>query len=186
MELQIQDLVESIKKDGIDCANKEKEEILSSARAQAEAIIKEAKEQADKTIADAKKEIEVLSQSAKVGVQQASRDVMLSLRQELDNQFSRILGSNLKAVLKEEALVTLISAVVSDKDISSFKVELKEVSEGIKAQLAKEIKEGLEIIPSKNVTSGFRFVEKDGSGYFDFSDETLSNILKPFLSDNLF
>ncbi len=48
MELQIQDLVSSIRKDGIDAAN-----------AEAEAIIAEAKKKADAIIADAKSEAKV-------------------------------------------------------------------------------------------------------------------------------
>lgn len=59
MELQIQDLVSSIKKDGIDSANKEAAAILADARKQADAMIAEAKKDADKLREDAKAEIEV-------------------------------------------------------------------------------------------------------------------------------
>ena len=48
MELQIQDLVSSIKKDGIDSANQQAAAILADARKQADAIVAEAKSQADK------------------------------------------------------------------------------------------------------------------------------------------
>jgi V/A-type H+-transporting ATPase subunit E len=41
------------------------------------------------------------------------------------------------------------------------------VTDALKAKLAKEIKEGLEIKPTKNVQAGFRLAAKDGSGYFD-------------------
>ena len=46
MELQIQDLVSSIKKDGIDSANQQAAAILADARKQADAIIADAKSQA--------------------------------------------------------------------------------------------------------------------------------------------
>ena len=39
MELQIQDLVSSIKKDGIESANREAAQILADAKAQAEKIV---------------------------------------------------------------------------------------------------------------------------------------------------
>ena len=48
MELQIQDLVSSIKKDGIDSANKEAAAILAEANKQADAIVAGAKAEADK------------------------------------------------------------------------------------------------------------------------------------------
>ena len=53
MELQIQDLVSSIKKDGIDSANQQAAAILADARKQADAIVAEAKSQADKLREDA-------------------------------------------------------------------------------------------------------------------------------------
>ena len=62
MELQIQDLVSSIKKDGIDSANQQAAAILADARKQADAIVAEAKSQADKLRDDAKAEIDVGAQ----------------------------------------------------------------------------------------------------------------------------
>ena len=47
MELQIQDLVSSIKKDGIDSANQEAAAILADARKQADAIVAEGKRNAE-------------------------------------------------------------------------------------------------------------------------------------------
>ena len=46
MELQIQDLVTSIRKEGIDAANEQGAEIIADARKQAEAIIAGAKAEA--------------------------------------------------------------------------------------------------------------------------------------------
>lgn len=59
MELQIQDLVSSIKQDGIDSANREAAAIVAQAKAQADSIISQAKADADKLRQDANAEIEV-------------------------------------------------------------------------------------------------------------------------------
>ncbi len=48
MELQIQDLVSSIRKDGIDAANAEAEAIIAEAKKKADAIIADAKSEAKK------------------------------------------------------------------------------------------------------------------------------------------
>jgi V/A-type H+-transporting ATPase subunit E len=58
-----------------------------------------------------------------------------------------------------------------------------EVSDGLKSALAKEIKGGLEIRPSKNVKAGFRLAAKDGSGYFDCTDEEIAEMLMPYFRD---
>ena len=64
MEIQIQDLITSIKNDGIDKAKKEAEEIINKADAEAQAIIKGANEEKDRILAAAKREIELEKKSA--------------------------------------------------------------------------------------------------------------------------
>ena len=49
MELQIQDLVSSIKKDGIESANREAAQLLADAKAQAEKIVADARSEAELT-----------------------------------------------------------------------------------------------------------------------------------------
>ena len=53
----------------------------------------------------------------------------------------------------------------------------------ITEQLAQELKNGLELRPSKKVGAGFRLAAKDGSGYFDCSDQEIAEMLMPFFRD---
>ena len=62
-------------------------------------------------------------------------------------------------------------------------MEVGQVSEELKSQLAEQLKGGLEIRPSKKVQAGFRLAAKDGSSYLDCSDEELSEMLMPFFRD---
>ena len=83
MELQIQDLVSSIKKDGIESANREAAQILADAKAQAEKIVADARNEADKLRGDAQAEIGVFKASAQLSAEQAKRDAVLAFRQEI-------------------------------------------------------------------------------------------------------
>ena len=159
MELQIQDLVSSIKKDGIDSANQQAAAILADARKQADAIVAEAKSQADKLRDDAKAEIDVFKTSAQLSAQQAKRDAVLAFRQEIQKEFEKILAADVGQALDQQTLARLIQ------------------------QLAQELKNGLEIRPSKKVGAGFRLDAKDGSGYFDCSDQEIAEMLMPFFRD---
>ena len=58
-----------------------------------------------------------------------------------------------------------------------------DTSNQLKQELAQEIKGGLELRPTKKVQGGFRLASKDGSGYFDCSDEEISKMLMPFFRD---
>ena len=64
MELQIQDLVSSIRKDGIDAANAEAEAIIAEAKKKADAIIADAKSEAKSIQEASEKEIGILKESA--------------------------------------------------------------------------------------------------------------------------
>ena len=131
MELQIKDLVESIKKEGVDTARAEAETIIADAKKAAAEIISKAEAQARLTKETSEREIALLKENALVSAQQAKRDAVLSF----------------------------------------------------KALLAEEIKKGLEIRPVKGVKAGFRLADKDGSGYFDCSDEVITQMLMPYFKD---
>ena len=188
MELQIQDLVSSIKKDGIDSANQQAAAILADARKQADAIVAEAKSQADKLRDDAKAEIDVFKTSAQLSAQQAKRDAVLAFRQEIQKEFEKILAADVGKALDQQTLARLIQAAVQGEDVSGYAVEEGQglsfpFGRGIRQQLAQELKNGLEIRPSKKVGAGFRLAAKDGSGYFDCSDQEIAEMLMPFFRD---
>ena len=180
MELQIQDLVSSIKKDGIDSANREAAAIVAEAKRQADAIIADAKKDSDKLREDAKAEVEVFKSSAELSVQQAKRDAVLAFRQEIQKEFEKLLAGK---ALDQQALVTLIKAAVQGEDVSAYAVEVGQVTDGLRQELARELQNGLEIRPSKKVGAGFRLAAKDGSGYFDCSEQALAEMLMPFFRD---
>ena len=180
MELQIQDLVSSIRKDGIDAANAEAEAIISEAKKKAEMIIADAKAEAKNIQETSEKEINILKESAALSAEQAKRDAMLAFKNEVQAEFDKILSAKIKNNLSDAALGKLIQAVVADEDVQNYSVEVAEVSDSLKAELAEEIKNGLEIKPTKSVRAGFRLAAKDGSGYFDCSDEEIMQMLMPY------
>ena len=182
MELQIQDLVSSIKKDGIDSANQQAAAILADARKQADAIIAEAKSQADKLRDDSKQQ-ELAAVREQLSAQQAKRDAVLAFRQEIQKEFEKILAADVGKALDQQTLARLIQAAVQGEDVSGYAVEVGQVTDGIRQQLAQELKNGLEIRPSKKVGAGFRLAAKDGSGYFDCSDQEIAEMLMPFFRD---
>ena len=180
MELQIQDLVSSIRKEGIDVANAEAEEIILEAKKKAETIVADAKAEAKSVKETTEKEISILKESAAISAEQAKRDAMLAFKTEVKAEFEKILSAKIKDNLSGAALGKLIHAVVVGEDVQNYSAEVSEVSDSLKSELAEEIKNGLEIKPTKGVQAGFRLAAKDGSGYFDCSDEEIMQMLMPY------
>ena len=183
MELQIQDLVSSIRKDGIESANQEAASILADAKKQAEAILADARSEADKLRESAKAEAEIFKTSAQLSAEQAKRDAVLAFRQEINGELTKLLAQDTGKALEDKTLASLVLAAVQGEDASAYAAEVAEVTEALRAELAGAVKAGLEIRPSKKVHTGFRLCAKDGSGYIDCSDEELSKLLAPFFRD---
>ncbi len=178
MEIQIQDLVQSIKRDGIEEAKKEAEAIVAAAKAQASEIVAASKVEAEKNIENANREIE----SSKALIKQAERDAVLSVKKELEQMLERIMAEKVAKDLSEKSLAALIAAAIGEDDPAKYTVEIDEAKAAFKATLAKQIEKGLEIRPVKGM-SGMKLSCKDGSGFYDFSDDEIAALLKPFLGD---
>ena len=183
MELQIQDLVSSIRKEGLEAAKAEAESIIAEAKKKAESIVSGAKAEAQQHKDAAEKEIAILKESAEVGAEQAKRDAVLAFKTEIQGEFEKILSADISKQLSGEGLGKLIRAAVAGEDIGNYAAEVSEVSEVLKQELAEEIKNGLEIRPNKSVQQGFRLAAKDGSGYFDCSDDGIMEMLMPYFRE---
>ncbi|MCR4672613.1 MAG: hypothetical protein K5637_05185 [Lachnospiraceae bacterium] len=186
MELQIQDLVSSIRKEGIDAANSEANAILAEAKNKADALVADAKAEAKRTLESAEKEIGILKESAIVSSDQAKRDALLAFKSAVQSEYENILSGKINSSLDGEALGKLISAAVKGEDVSGYTAEVAEVSDSLKSALAEEIKGGLTIKPTKGVQAGFRLAANDGSGYFDCTDDEIMQMLMPYFRNLAF
>jgi len=83
MEVQLQELIDQIKKDGVEAAETEAASILASAQAEAEKIIAEARAAADKMILDAKNENDRTMKSGEDAIRQAGRNLLISFRESV-------------------------------------------------------------------------------------------------------
>ena len=189
MEQQIQDLIASIKKDGIESATNESKKILEEARKEAERTVNEARKERDKIIADGKKTIEIERESSISSVKQAARDVSLTLRKNLEDKFKKILGQKVSSSLDEKVIAEAIVAVVKGEcngcDVEVSKEMVDKVNAVLTSQFAQELEKGVTLRSSSSVSGGFKVYSKDGSAYIDLSDEEITKLLYPYLSSSL-
>jgi len=190
MALQIEDLVASIRKDGVEAAQRDADKIVSAAKAQAQQIVEQAKRDAAQLKADTERELSVRDASARATLAQAGRDVELSLKKALSAQLDRLL--EVEKALSASELASLIASVVKSGVVDTKKEEIqvnekacKALCQELAASLADELKGGLVVKPVRGVDTGFRIAEKDGSGFYDFSAEEIASLLKPFLGDEM-
>ncbi len=116
MELQIKDLVESIKKEGVDTAKAEAEAIIADANKKAADIVSKAESQAKLAKETSEREIALLKENALVSAEQAKRDAVLSFKAAIQSEYEKILSANVDKALSGDALGALITAGLTDED----------------------------------------------------------------------
>lgn len=191
MEQQIQDLIASIRKEGIEEAKKESEKIISEAKAAASEIVAKAEAEKEKILENAKKSIALERQSSEAAIRQAARDVSLSLKKSIEEGFQSILSQKVDAALSGDVLVKVLEAVIkAEVSSSDVYVELsdndfKALNAKLSETFRKQVENGMEFRTSSSLSSGFRVIEKDGSFYIDMSGDECSKLLFPYLSASL-
>ncbi len=191
MEIQLQELIEQIKKDGVDAAEAQAEAILLSAKAEAERIISEAQAQADKIMADAKSENAKTVKSGEDAIRQAGRNLLISFRESVAKELKAIAGENVNAVYSSDAFAALIISAVEGwaarPDADDITVilngdDLAKLEETVLGQLKAKMLSGVTLRANDNLDGGFRIAVNNGAVYYDYSAEAVTDMLSNYLS----
>ena len=191
MEVQLQELIDQIKKDGVEAAEKEAEAILKSAQETAEKMIADARAQADKIMLHAKDENNRMVKSAEDAIRQAGRNLLISFRESVTREMKTIIGENVSSVYSSESLAQLIIRIVenwaNNPDAEEVSVilnneNLKELEETLLAALKEKMLEGVTLKANDNFDGGFRIAVNNGGAYYDYSAEAVVDMLSYYLS----
>ena len=191
MEIQLQELIEQIKKDGVAAAEAEAKRIVDSARAEAEKIISDADAQANKIIANAKAENERMTKSSEEAIRQAGRNLLISFRESVARELNIILGESVDSVYSPESLKKLIVSVVekwADKpDADELTVilsseDISKLEDNLLSALKNRISSGVTLKPNDNFLGGFRIALNNSNAYYDYSKDAVIDMLANYLS----
>ena len=191
MEIQLQELIEQIKKDGVEAAETEAEAIIRAANEKAEKIIADAQAQADKILLDAEKENQKMVKSSEDAIRQAGRNLLISFREGVTKELNAILNKNVNAVYSSEALAKIIVNVVESfakkpeaEDITVIISDesLKTLEDTIFAGLKEKMLAGVTLKAGDTFDAGFRICANNTGAYYDYSAEAVVEMLSAYLS----
>ena len=191
MDVQLQELIDRIKKDGVANAEKSAEKIIADAEKKAADIISEAEEKAESIIRNAKTETTRMEKASEDAITQAGRNMILSFRDALVAELDRLVQTETEKAYSKDMLGKLIPETVKawtkNTDAEELSVllgekDLKELESGLTAALKSEIAKGLEIKPDKTLLKGFRIGVKDGTAFYDYSAESLAELFSSYLN----
>jgi V/A-type H+-transporting ATPase subunit E len=193
MEVQLQDLIDTIKSKGIKEAKRQADEIKKKASEEAKQIIAGARNEAEELVHEARREIEAYRCASERALQQAARDLVLSLKSRIRGLFEAVVSTQASSVLKSDVLGKAVLAAVNGwikngtNDITLLVAEddLKKVENLLIAKLAAEMKNGISIKPLPDIKAGFRIMETGGEAYYNITDEGITEILCEYLNPRL-
>ena len=191
MEIQLQELIDQIKKDGVDAAEAEATAIVDCAKAEAEKIIADAKAQAEKILADAKAENERMVKSSDDAIRQSGRNLLISFRESVTKELNAIVGDAVNAVYSADSLTKLVADVVEgwakNPDAEDITVilnteDVNALEEAALASLKDKISKGITLKANDNFDGGFRISVNNGAAYYDYSAEAVVDMMSNYLS----
>ncbi len=190
MEIQLQELINQIKKDGVETAEIEATAKLHAAEAEAAQIIAEAKAEADKILKQAKEENARFVRASEDAIRQAGRNLLISFRESVTRELDALVAARVSALdAQEEAalIIKVVEALAADSESDGMSVllnqaDMKTLEAALIADLKAKLLTGVTLQASDRFDGGFRVGIKDGAAYYDFSDEAVTDMLSNYLN----
>ena len=193
MAEEIQSLIEKIQQDGINVAEEKAKEIEDQAKKQADLIQENARVESERLLSEAKDNLAKMEQSQKALLAQAGRDLMLTLKKEINAMLERLILQEIQGSITPEAMADILGQIIKEQSklgkediiVTLKKEDLNKFEKGFLARLKEEVKKGIILKPSEEVRSCFLISFDNAKSYFDFSDQALSEYIGTYLKPKL-
>ncbi|MFP4114509.1 MAG: V-type ATP synthase subunit E [Spirochaetota bacterium] len=193
MDTQLKELIETIKAEGVQNAEKQAEQIVAAAEEKAQEITANARRQAAGIVEEAKLDRTRQEAAGKEAVKQAARDLVLTVQAQLTSVFREVVekatSDTMTDAVLEGAITTVVSAWAQGKDeqidVLLAESDLKKLESSLRAKLAERLAAGTEIKASPSVKGGFRIASRDGGVYYDFTTDAIAEALSSYVTPRL-
>lgn len=191
MDVQLQELIDKIKKDGVATAEAEAAKVRADAEKKAESIVADAQKKAEEIIKNAKAETERMEKASEEAIAQAGRNMLLSFKDSLVAELDGLIQAETAKAASKDVLAKLVPETVrawakntnaSELSVLLSEKDLKELEKSLTSELKAEIAKGLEIMPDKTLSAGFRIGVSNGAAYYDYSAESLAEMFAAYLN----
>lgn len=194
MDIQLQELLDKIRKEGLEAARAEAFRLEDEAKAKAAAIVAEAEKEAAALRASAAADAARAEAAGTAAISQAARDLVLAFRDGLSAALAAAVRSDVKAAYGPEVLAQAIPEVLKavaakgaegDLELLVPPAHAAKLDGRFAERLSAELKRGVVVKPFPGIDAGFRIAERDGAAYYDFSADELAELLARRLNPRL-
>jgi len=193
MAMELDNLIQKIKQEGVREAKKKAEQIIQEAQEKAKTIIESAEEKKAAIIKEGKREAANLKRNGEEALRQASRDLLLSLRQRIIELFDNIVKSEISQTLSSSNLKEIIAKTIENFKIDEglnieillSKEDKNKLEETLLSSLKGQLKKGITIKSSSGIEKGFRIGQKGKEFYYDFTDDAIAEAFGVYLNPKI-
>jgi len=193
MDIQVQELIDKIKKDGIETASQEAAKIKKDAEEEARRIVDTAKKEAVEIISRGKQDAERSEKAGIAALEQASRNLILAFKDEIQALLDKLIGEHVSSHYNDDILKAALPEILkawAAKGSDNLSVilpenELAKIQSFFSEKLTGELWKGVELKSSRKLSSGFHISNKQGSIFYDFSAEAVAGLLSSYLNPKL-
>ncbi|MFH1504323.1 MAG: V-type ATP synthase subunit E family protein [Candidatus Omnitrophota bacterium] len=190
MDIKLESLIERIKQDGVEEAKNASEKIIEDAEKKAQVIINKAQAQAQGIVKSSEEEAERLKNNASAAIKQAGRDMVLAARVGLGQLFDSVFKDSISETLTPDFMEKMLTKIIENWlvegkehfEVYASREDGKKLKELIISGLGKKAQERLEVKINSDISGGFRIGLKDKNFYYDFTDQSILEALKSFLT----
>lgn len=185
MDVQLKELIEKIKNEGVGKAEAEAQTLILEAQKKASTLLAESEARVESMMTQAKQEIARQEAASRDALKQASRDMLLALEKKILALFQAAVREGVDAALVpglvEKLALELAKAWASkgDQGVSVVlgSADAKALGASLQASLAKTLKGGVEVVPSDRFSKGIRVSGTASALTVDLSAGALADLL---------
>lgn len=191
MEIKLDSLIEKIKKDGVEEAERQAEQIVTSAHDKAKVIVDRADQEASEIVKAAKRQSLLFKNNTEEALRQAARDIELLLKEKIIALFDRIFKNEISDAMTPDLIRAIILKIVerwspdskieivlSEKDRENLQVLLF-------SAINNELQNSIVFKTHPDNVSGFRIGIDGENVHYDFTDESFAEAISSYLNTEL-
>jgi V/A-type H+-transporting ATPase subunit E len=191
MDVNLEKLIEKIKVEGVEEAQRESDKIVKKAEKEASSIVEKAKTEAEKIVKDGETKASQFRENAEADLRQAVRNAELLLKERINSLFDQVFKRKVTETMEPDFLKNLILTVI-DKWAGDRGAEItvdEKTKKGLEkllfSSLKEDLRESITLKSSADISTGFRVALKGEEVYYDFSDEAVAEALRTLLNPRL-
>jgi len=193
MEMDLGSVIEKIKQEGVTKAEEQAAAIIKEAESRSAGILETARGQAERVQKKAEKDAVELRKTGEEALKQASRDVVVALKAQMELLLDSIVKKEVSHQLSTDVLKGIITTLITnsikkedlDLEILLGEKDKKDLRETFEGLLQEKISGGITIKASPSLKKGFRIGKKGENVYYDFSDEAIAEAFNFYLNKKL-